>query len=665
MPRRILALAASVAMVFALGGPASGDAQPPESRSPTDGPIDTPPEVHEAHDHDAQHGPSEGHIAPSSENVDLVGVWTAPRTKNKPGRITDVWSKGDFAYLGTFAPPCSGLGVHVVDISDPANPQKAGFIPSRPGTRVNDVKVFHFDGLASGFTGDILLHSNENCSAHPQRVGGISLWDVTDPTDPQPLARGVGDTTTTDDEGNEVTLPRARQVHNIYAWQDGSSAFAVIVDDEEILDVDILDITDPTNPVHIAETGLPDWPAATVDGNGGTVFNHDVWVKEIGAQTFLLSSYWDAGFVVLDVTNPATPVFVGDSDYPDPDPFTGISPQEGNGHAAVWSEDSQFVLAGDEDFSPFRIDPFEITTGPNAGEFPAGEFGWTRPVADFPGDAVQGPTVYGGSACPGQDLDENGTDDRADVPDASVLDGAVGPDDERVLVTTRGTCFFSDKVRSGEEKGYDVVIIGNHHVGAGGGAFPDAHVCGGQGSPVLGTAAGLCIGHRAMHLLFNDDVEFEPETGATSPDMPPTGTLGERISAEAFFDGWGPFHLIDATSLEEVDAFAPPEVHDVSFAFGFGDLTMHNVEAFGPGKAAISWYSLGLRVLDFSACTAAPDGDTSNQDDPGCIQEVGHFIDEGGNNFWGVHIASDHPTDPELILASDRDRGLYILKFTG
>ena len=286
---------------------------------------------------------------------------------------------------------------------------------------------------------------------------------------------------------------------------------------------------------------------------------------------------------------------------------------------------------------PSRVENFEITTGSNAGEFGAGEFGLTKPLASFPGAEATGPTVYGGSACPGEDLDEDGTDDRAQVPDASILDSAVGPDDERVLVTTRGTCFFSDKIRTGEEKGYDVVIVGNHHVGAAGGAAPDAFFCGGQGSPVLGTAAGLCIGHRAMHLVFNDDPEFTPETAVTSPDMPPTGTLGERVQASAIFDGRGPFHLIDNASMEEIDAFAPPEVHDPAFAQGFGELTMHNVEADPSADLAyISWYALGFRVLDFSGCTSrGGDGNFSNLDQPGCVEQVGAFIDEGGNTSGG------------------------------
>ena len=46
------------------------------------------------------------------------------------------------------------------------------------------------------------------------------------------------------------------------------------------------------------------------------------------------------------------------------------------------------------------------------------------------------------------------------------------------------------------------------------------------------------------------------------------------------------------------------------------------------------------------------------------IQEVGAFIDEGGNNFWGVEVWHDENGE-QYVLASDRDFGLYIFQYTG
>ena len=66
----------------------------------------------------------------------------------------------------------------------------------------------------------------------------------------------------------------------------------------------------------------------------------------------------------------------------------------------------------------------------------------------------------------------------------------------------------------------------------------------------------------------------------------------------------------------------------------------------------LSWYDAGIRVIRFG-----PDG----------IEEVGHYIDPNGNDFWGVeaHRLPGDPTETTYILGSDRDSGLWIFKYTG
>jgi hypothetical protein len=46
----------------------------------------------------------------------------------------------------------------------------------------------------------------------------------------------------------------------------------------------------------------------------------------------------------------------------------------------------------------------------------------------------------------------------------------------------------------------------------------------------------------------------------------------------------------------------------------------------------------------------------------GQFEEVGHFIEDGGNNFWGVEV-HQHPNGEKYVLASDRDSGLYIFQY--
>jgi hypothetical protein len=137
------------------------------------------------------------HGGSSSPELTVVGQFDL----GLPGEnVTDVWAYGNYAYLGTFDDIACSLdftGVHVVDISDSANPTKVAFVPAKPGTRNNDVKVAHIE--TPDFSGEILVVSNEPCgspflprlqsngvSSGPGR-GGLSIWDVTDPTKPKSM----------------------------------------------------------------------------------------------------------------------------------------------------------------------------------------------------------------------------------------------------------------------------------------------------------------------------------------------------------------------------------------------------------------------------------------------------------------------------------------------
>ncbi len=71
------------------------------------------------------------------------------------------------------------------------------------------------------------------------------------------------------------------------------------------------------------------------------------------------------------------------------------------------------------------------------------------------------------------------------------------------------------------------------------------------------------------------------------------------------------------------------------------------------GSAYLSYYSGGLRVMDYNG---------------NGMREVGHYIDEGGNNFWGVEVHRLPGRGAgwgSLVLASDRNSGLWIFRYTG
>jgi hypothetical protein len=561
---------------------------------------------------EGQHGGVGGHLPASSSNVELVGKVRVHDAA--PGIVADVATLGNYAYLTQFSPGCTADGaggVYVIDISNPAAPVQVGFINSPSGSFPGEgAHVVHVD-IAS-FTGDILAVNQETCTTTGR--GGFTLYDVTNPLAPVTLVESFGDPTPGFQGG-------PNRYHSVFVWQRDGKAYLVGSDDEEqgTRDVDIYDISDPGNPILLTETGLPDWPGAVVNAFGSRAFNHDMVVEKIGNTWTLLSSYWDAGYVKLNVNDPANPVFIDDSDFSSPDPeFPDFEVPEGNGHYAEFDRRGRFIIGTDEDFGPFRTE-LRIQTGPNVGSFPAVEGNASRRISTLDDQAMNDGTTYLGFGC-----------STAGLP-AAPEDG--DPDTEEIAVMQRGplppgvACSFQQKADTAQVLGYDGFIVFNHEVGG------DALVTMAVASPLPGIFVGRSTGQKIF-------------SGA----IPAEGTAGEQVRATSRFDGWGYIHLFDANTLNEIDTYAVPETKLEANASGSGTMSVHEVTFDKNGNLAyLSWYDAGFRVVSYG---------------PGGLQEVGHFIDEGGNDFWGVQMTTTR-VGQNLILASDRDFGLYIFRYTG
>ncbi|MFP5353230.1 MAG: PA domain-containing protein [Actinomycetota bacterium] len=645
MSKRVIAAFAAAGLVASMGVASAGP------KRWTYDPVDGREMGAQTFQHD------EGHLPASRENMRKLGDLDLSRGVNSS--ITDVDAHKGYAYVGTDYAECEErggagrLGVHVVDVRNPRAPKKVAFIETNAR---NGEGIHAFSVNTPRFKGDLLLLSNESCDGFGE--GGISVVDVTNPTRPRMLAQNVGDTDANDPE-DPTPLEAPNDVHSVMGWSDGAKAYAIMTDNFEagFLDVDVMDLTNPRRPRLVSETGYSEWTDAISPqlGFGDNPNQHDLWVKKIGGEWRAMISYWDAGWVLLDVDDPTNPTVLDDSDYATNDPeFPQFSPPEGNAHQGSWSSNNRFFVGTGEDFGAFRIDPFEITSGANAGqEFAASEFGWTVPISEeYAGeDQINGPTVYVGTACPAVEDDPATPEDESDpgtakdIPDASTLDVAEG--EERIAVALRGTCFFSLKVDEVQQKGYDAVIIANHHAGSGAGENPDAQLCGSQGHAFDPTINAVCVGHRAFHLIFEQTPTYE---GA---DEPAIGTEGADVRAVAAFDGWGYAHLLNASTLEEIDTYTVDEAKERALVSAGGPvLSVHEVETDkrrGVNLAYFSWYGAGARVARFGS---------------GGFRETGHFIDRGGNDFWGVETIKRGKRRP-LLLFSDRDFGLYILKYTG
>lgn len=315
----------------------------------------------------------------------------------------DVWAFKDFAYVGTWGFPglCPGTGVKVVDISDPDSPELVTTIPSHADTQANDVKVAEID--TDGFDGVLLAHSDAPCG--PDGIMGFHLLDVTDPEDPVPLSR----------------FPTGR-VHNLYLFEREDRAFVLLAEPfAEVFgglfgvpesDFQIVEVTDPKAPVPVGEwtigrdaglafgspifaDDIPPFPEGsdcapppgTPDLCRGDhlpgVFLHDVWANEEGTVAYL--SYWDAGLILLDISNPTNPTLIGRGVEP-----STFGSDEGNAHAAVPADDGDLVLVTDEDLTEgpwgfLRI--FETSDPSNPTEIGAFATGNALTGSEgFPGD---------------------------------------------------------------------------------------------------------------------------------------------------------------------------------------------------------------------------------------------------------------------------------------
>ncbi len=572
-----------------------------------------------------QHGATQGHLFPggTSSNVELVSK--LPLKNVVPEKVADVGVFNGYAYVAAWGVvTCKYNGIHVVDIRNPGTPKEVAFIGSKEGSYPGEgVQALHID--TPKFNGDILVSNNEKCK-DKTGFGGMNIYDITKPAHPTPLAEGIGDYTV-----NGSGKKAANETHSVFAWDAGDKAYAVMVDNEEGTDVDIMDITDPRKAKLLVEYDLDQrFPQIrqALPSNLVEVFLHDMVVKQIGTRQVMLLSYWDAGYVKIDVTDPLNPTYLDDTDFTNPDPEAAdsgyIVAPEGNGHQAEFTRDNAYVIGADEDFSPFALLARNVT---DSTDITAGQGSDTVQLAS--GQSVEGVSVFVGRACIGAPAVPAGSPTAVDI-----------------AVVERGVCTFTEKVASViAAGGYDAVLIFNR---------TGTDACNGSlGMSVEGNILTFGVAPRSQGFaLFGVTYDNAACLAGTGPAQLPIalGTRGDTVRFVSQFDGWGYVHLFRNGSMTELDTYAIPQAHDPAYASGFGDLSVHEVATSGQSDdlAYFSYYSGGFRVAQII-------------DDE--LVEVGHFIDVGGSNFWGVETFNHN--GEEYVAASDRDFGLYIFRYTG
>jgi hypothetical protein len=248
------------------------------------------------------------------------------------------------AYLGSWGGPaqCPGLGVRVIDVHDPTAPAPLGSAAVYSGTTAEHLAAVHM--ATPTFTGDVLLAGIQRCRPGGAVAGGLALWDVTDPSNPAELSMFV-------------TGRRSLGVHEFTVRQQGERWFAYLaVPNSEITDgsgdLRIVDITDPRHPTQILAWGAKKDAGLPVGAYGqcqpycrGSVpdaYLHSVALSPDGRTAYL--SYWDLGVIILDVTEPTAPRWLGWFAEPQTD--------EGNTHSVAVAHDGKLMLVADETEAP-------------------------------------------------------------------------------------------------------------------------------------------------------------------------------------------------------------------------------------------------------------------------------------------------------------------------
>ena len=197
--------------------------------------------------------------------------------------------------------------MQIVDISNPANPVKKGYIPSHVDTFSGEgSQVVTLD--TPSFKGDLLVYQNEWCPQTTNGVGGVSLVDVRIPMARRSWSRARATSPRSPAQHPAASrrpkptrrIPRSRgraggkgrcTSSSWMTWRSSTS-------------------TSSTSRTRASRRWWPRWnldsthrPGATRP-HGDAVFSHDMVVKKIGGKDVMLMSYWDGGYVQLDVTDP-------------------------------------------------------------------------------------------------------------------------------------------------------------------------------------------------------------------------------------------------------------------------------------------------------------------------------------------------------------------------
>jgi hypothetical protein len=302
-----------------------------------------------------------GNRSGSSWNIVAVGQ------NNLGGRgfNGDVWVHKSYAYVGhwgftdwatgntRFCPEPPNSGVAVVDARTPANPVRVSTLQNPVGTSAEDVVVFtaRYGPLAGRDIAAVGIQVCGGSRFDTSFARGLWLWDVTAPA--APVALGSYNTGCCTRGLHEFEVQHRADLGRTFAYatvptseyvEDAGPSPSGRRDQLGRGDFRLIDITDPSNPFEVSNWGvIHNSVEHNVAGQGCDAdgeYGHGADPSEDGKLVFL--SWWDSGFIAVDLTNPANPVFKGRTVYP--------ANADGDAHSSNYDEGRKLLFTADEDF---------------------------------------------------------------------------------------------------------------------------------------------------------------------------------------------------------------------------------------------------------------------------------------------------------------------------
>jgi len=338
-------------------------------------------------------------VATAQATIKLLGHFDPFDGDN---RYADIWGEGNFAYIGSF----NGNGVMIFDISAPTAPRLVGHYNPAEGGRFQDVMVINGIGYFSSesrggvhivdvrnpanpvllsqvtpdkngfvnvhelFVADGILYEADS------RTTVVKVFDVRDPRNPV-FVRDIQTTDTrfihaivcvndrlftsgwsgkTDiyDVSNVLTQPPPllgsfdSGMNSHVSWPSNDGKLLASARETVNGDVRLFDISDPANPVQLA--------AISAQSLGLDAFSaHNPYI----VGNLLIVSWYQAGVVILDISDPRQPRMLGNYDT-----YSGTI----NGFDGCWGVypflGLDRVLLSDLDGGLFIVDATAAQAGP-------------------------------------------------------------------------------------------------------------------------------------------------------------------------------------------------------------------------------------------------------------------------------------------------------------